>query len=108
MATDKLINQTQGDSIITALGQIKSSIDNIDTDAVKPASTSTTENDIMIYGNNAHISKDSGKQIESSLTPGSSGANKIPTSQAVANYVAAVYPKLTYDANGYIAIDYGS
>ena len=65
----------------------------------------TNSGEIMTFGANGYTAATSGKTIETSLTYNSDA--KVPTSKAVADYVAAQYPRFTY-VDGYIAIDYGS
>lgn len=93
----------------SALTKSDLSLSNVENYKQARALTSaSTANDIVLWDDTSGaVLKDSGKQIETSLTAGSSGANKIPTSQAVSDYVGSIYPRFTY-VDGYIAIDYGS
>ena len=80
---------------------------NVTNDAqVKKISSSTSGNIVTWDATTGDTVADSGKSFETSLTANSD--TKIPTSKAVANYIANQYPRLYVDNQGYIAIDYGS
>lgn len=83
---------------------------NVTNDAqVKKIQSSVSDNIMTWDGTSGDTPKDSGKSFETTLTANSD--TKVPTSKAVADYVAAQYPRLTYVTENnqtYIAIDYGS
>ena len=99
MATDRLINETQGSQLISGLTAIASEIASINTNAVRPNSNTATENDIMVYGSNAYTAKDSGVSIETAQITGSADT-KLPTSKNIKTNVAGTavltnYPSTT-------------
>ena len=80
---------------------------NVTNDAQVKKISSSVSGDIVTWSaTTGDTVADSGKSFETSLTANSD--TKIPTSKAVADYIANQYPRLYVDNQGYIAIDYGS